>query len=565
MKQSLQDRLDVLCSQIQDAGFENIGKAMAALLNHTAINFDARTKTQRHITAFFESPGLNDVCNAITAHPQYQKNRKNLCCQKGIQGFATSISRDVVVQELRAFSRVDKMHIPLAKFSQPQIDLFSFEYLDEMHEATAPVLRSLLLTVIEPYRLPRISTSESHVLESFAPLEEYDTDVESEDIDLATDLASTAQRAAEHKGRNQKQVATAAISMLAYAHSKYSNYYQVIMGYHVFASGVKKRTMETFHQLGHMVLYESIVRALNANALATQELLRQKAQTHRFLLSFDNLNFWRHKRDQTSLNRSHMANYTAGFVVFMEPGSPLSAESVDHTQINKLNIHDLVIGSSTIECHQHAARAFACKLLNKYMNKSFCAQMVRNHAGKLMPKYPAWKPPLMDQRCSLEKADILPLPTLAKNKALIVETMDILQEYIDTLGISSELNSAKIMINGDLMTVRNITRSIHRRQDQDFVEDQLAWAEPLPGLFHTQMTVLKMMFGVFWGEPASTVSLCRYANLLRRKKITKMVLDFHHCDQFFLTLVEGFWLALIATECGCSTWEELEAFVAKEN
>lgn len=85
------------------------------------------------------------------------------------------------------------------------------------------------------------------------------------------------------------------------------------------------------------------------------------------------------------------------------------------------------------------------------------------------------------------------------------------------------------------------------------------------GLFHTQMTALKMMFGVFWGKPASTVSLCQYANLLRCKKITKKVLDFHYCNQFFLTLVERFWLALIATKYSCNTWKKLEKFMAKEN
>lgn len=46
--------------------------------------------------------------------------------------------------------------------------------------------------------------------------------------------------------------------------------------------------------------------------------------------------------------------------------------------------------------------------------------------------------------------------------------MDSLQEYVDILGISSELGSMKIIMNGDLMAVRKITQSIHRQQDEDF-------------------------------------------------------------------------------------------------
>lgn len=79
------------------------------------------------------------------------------------------------------------------------------------------------------------------------------------------------------------------------------------------------------------------------------------------------------------------------------------------------------------------------------------------------------------------------------------------------------------------------------------------------------MTALKMLFNVFWGEPDGAVNLCRFSNLLRRKKIMKKAADFYHCNQFFLLVVDAFWLALMATECGCQTWDELETYMKTEN
>ena len=72
----------------------------------------------------------------------------------------------------------------------------------------------------------------------------------------------------------------------------------------------------------------------------------------------------------------------------------------------------------------------------------------------------------MDQWCSLQKTEIFLLFTLAKNKALIIETIDVFQEYINMLDILIKLNLAKIIINKDLMTVQNITWLIHWQQDK---------------------------------------------------------------------------------------------------
>ena len=52
------------------------------------------------------------------------------------------------------------------------------------------------------------------------------------------------------------------------------------------------------------------------------------------------------------------------------------------------------------------------------------------------------------------------------------------------------------------------------------------WVEPVAGLFHLQMNVLKMLLHVFEGEPAGeSFGVQRFATMLRRQGITKGVKD----------------------------------------
>lgn len=563
---SIQERLEFLCNQIQIAGFETIAEAMTALLNYTADHSDTRTKIHDDVASFFEGPGLNNLCHAVINHPQYEKHKKTLCQRDGIQELATSVTRETVVQEIHALSRNPDMHIPFSGCSRSKIDSFSFERLDDTHQAVAPVLRSILMAVVSPHQ-PKQSTLELH-----DGLDNSDA-MDTKGSEFSADSMPAGQRNTQSRGQNRQLGAISAMSMLAYAHSKHSNLYQVIMGYHSFARGVKKHTMEAYHQTGYMVSYESVTRVLRANAVATAALLREKAQTHRFSLSLDNLNFYQSKRDPTSVNRGHFVNYIAGFVTFMEHGPHMSRESVDHKVVNNLTCEDIILDDTDIRYHQEAARAAACQILSKYVPSGLCAQSVRDSAGRMVPKYPMWDPPLMNERCSLGEADILPLPTLVmpinprlRSEALIIATIGLLEKYVDILGLSSaDLGTMKYLINTDLMTVRNIISTIYIRQEEPYLEDTFDWAEPVAGLFHIQMTALKMLYNVFWGNPDDIVSLSRFTNQLCRKKILEKATDFHLCNQFFLLLVEGFWLALIASECGCNTLEELETYMAKED
>lgn len=70
------------------------------------------------------------------------------------------------------------------------------------------------------------------------------------------------------RGCNKLLVATVALYMLSYARNKQSNVFQITNGYFAYAHNASKRMVEVLHCIGLLVIYETICRALQLNALA---------------------------------------------------------------------------------------------------------------------------------------------------------------------------------------------------------------------------------------------------------------------------------------------------------
>ena len=71
--------------------------------------------------------------------------------------------------------------------------------------------------------------------------------------------------------------------------------------------------------MGVIVLYESIRRGLQVNATAVMEEIVEKTRFHRFLISYDNMDFYENVWDQRLYNRSAILNYTSGYICFIKP------------------------------------------------------------------------------------------------------------------------------------------------------------------------------------------------------------------------------------------------------
>ncbi len=69
-----------------------------------------------------------------------------------------------------------------------------------------------------------------------------------------------------------------------------------------FVYNIRKCVVENFYQMKILVSYESIRRALAANANVVEAKMREKVQTRRFFISYDNMNFYEHVRTARIFN-----------------------------------------------------------------------------------------------------------------------------------------------------------------------------------------------------------------------------------------------------------------------
>lgn len=73
-----------------------------------------------------------------------------------------------------------------------------------------------------------------------------------------------------------------------------------------------------------------------------------------------------------------------------------------------------------------------------------------------------WQTSLQEVQCWIEKADIIPLPTLLLDKSSIKGTIEIFKKYLKRLGIKNVAIINKFLIfKGDFLIVRNVTKAIY--------------------------------------------------------------------------------------------------------
>ena len=102
----------------------------------------------------------------------------------------------------------------------------------------------------------------------------------------------------------------------------------------------------------------------------------------------------------------------------------------------------------------------------------------------------------------------------------------------------------KILFRGDFLTFRDITRAIYRCRVELNLLNQLEFIEPVSGLFHVQMSILKLLLNAMRGSEGDKISLTRFQVFLKRKGAEKNTKDFHTCNDFFQIVVTAFVVTL---------------------
>jgi hypothetical protein len=144
------------------------------------------------------------------------------------------------------------------------------------------------------------------------------------------------------------------------------------------------------------------------------------------------------------------------------------------------------------------------------------------------------------------------------DEASISGTIDILKALLDELGIDSDdVDDRKVMLHGDYLTVRNVTRAMFRRSVEPEPLMRFGWVEPIAGLFRLQMNVLKLLFGVFEGDAVDPGSVKRFSTILRRKSVSKEIKNFHACDDFFRMVLKAYTLVYYQHYAGAADSKQL--------
>ncbi len=145
-------------------------------------------------------------------------------------------------------------------------------------------------------------------------------------------------------------------------------------------------------------------------------------------------------------------------------------------------------------------------------------------------------------------------------------TIDVLCTFATQLGLTDEMVHDKvIMMRGNLLTIRNVQRSIFRHRGKLMKLNKFDWLEPTVGLFHLQMNLLTMLFDKLWGKSENTTSLGRYAGVLKQPKVSRDMKNFHACDTFFKHLVDAYVIALLMEESGQNSIDEFQAWIAQSD
>ena len=289
------------------------------------------------------------------------------------------------------------------------------------------------------------------------------------------------------------------------------------------------------------------------------------------------MNFYDQRHDERLHNKPVQLTYTADYVCFMHSDQKkegatfeecfLRANHIDYDAVNQLVAEDFAVSSNDWKHHAHSARYLISQILGDYFPTSTRKQKVRCSDGRLLPKYAKWPTPLPNVQCRMKQAELIPLPTLPLDEAVISETIDILKHYIKgTLELEDHVvQNTCIMFKGGFLTVRNVRRAIYRRHAEPLALDRFEYIEPIAGLFHLQMNVLKLFLGASWGKKDNCVSLARFKVGLGRNNVSRDAKDFHACDDFYKTVVKSFAISLCMHGAGSTNVATFKTWLSQNN
>jgi hypothetical protein len=240
------------------------------------------------------------------------------------------------------------------------------------------------------------------------------------------------------------------LASLANLRNKHLVHIQGIIGLYLYASKTPKRVIGNLNHLGASISASSVrnmVAELAKSAWA--ELRKVGSLGIAFQLSFDNLTLAEPVRDATLFNFAGFLNYSSGYVLIPHPAKqrPMFKRAVDLKlwMVPKLGPFDFFPREHDNRNMQLAFKSMLFDTLQRF------AKFRRIKIGDI--RYPMPEIHQIDHRYPPR---ILTLPTYDLDESKIAETIDILNEIQEDIGLSDQQRRENLILyKGDFMTGRN--------------------------------------------------------------------------------------------------------------
>lgn len=432
----IHQRLAAVQSSLRAHGFSSVGQCLVAELQCDEAH------TRRRTARFLESDCLGQILAAASENAAF-----SFKCPV-LRKVSIALVEDIVDTEMRTLTRADSMRKPTNSFTHSYITDFSLAALAAVQYECAPTTKRLVDVMLNS----RISMGIPAHLE----------DEEPKPIELGKVQEPAAATAESSRTSRADLISTTAICLAAYGRSQRANALQGMMGYFLSASDAGKRVIEVLHCLGICITYESVNRALQANAKAVQVMVRKKAAAQPFFVSFDNMVFYQRVKSHTMGNRQHQSHYTAGYIAFLQGTCRVGLlprdEMVDWGRAAQVGIEDIMVSKNTMKYTSEAAAATIWSILYKHSNAAMCARLVKRAKDGSIQK-PGLEPFVAPPQflLPLQKSDLHTMTTFHNNEAIINEVIEIVKQIVGELDLPAhQLMDKLIIFKGDYMTVRNI-------------------------------------------------------------------------------------------------------------
>jgi hypothetical protein len=406
------------------------------------------------------------------------------------------------------------------------------------------------------------------------------------------------------RSRQKTLIVIITIGMLMFARSRRCNTLQIMMGYYLFATRTGKRPIGVFNHLGLSVSYDTIRAVLIRNAEEIRkEIISRVCNGEPAILTYDNLTKKHHAGAETLLNKSVMHTFTAAAVVFPAMSKSLAARlGKDINKVNNilpeqtlpgeafrrfqsrthsvLTVRDLMPGIRrdlllrpdpdwkslqtsdilNITDDQKYFNSIATALICRVLRKHFPTEMKTSDENRTAP-IGLPRVFMIPPTCS----DIRTLATMQIDESSIEGNLEVLRAVAEEqFGLTLEqLNDRVIPVSGDQLTVVRIT-SAQQLRVRDVKEYRMEWAQTVPGLLHTRMAMIHMIYLAHMGRPdgRDPASLWKFVKMLGRTEITAKCPNLNAAHDLLTQASEAHVLAALVERCGITDLNSLGEIIA---